>query len=167
MTTSTEHLLIKSVNIIMLSNLANGNSLQFNQKPGWMFEYNFCFPYSLSWLLANRNSLPNPPWVTCPPPWYLLPAPPSYDDCLQESSPTLSVSGELKDRGLTELLCFGDDYHKYIDSLSDSSGFGGTGRGSRRVKKRSTRRREVRGEAKITLPPCKNKILWLYLHLQS
>jgi len=43
---------------------------------------------------------------------------------------------------LTSLLNFGDDYRKYIDSLSDSSGSEQRVRGSRRVKKRSMRRRE-------------------------
>merc|ERR1719458_606621 len=43
---------------------------------------------------------------------------------------------------LTSLLNFGDDYRKYIDSLSDSSCSVQRARGSRRVKKRSMRRRE-------------------------
>merc|ERR1719204_609620 len=43
---------------------------------------------------------------------------------------------------LTSLLNFGDDYRKYIDSLSDSSCSVERDRGSRRLKKRSTRRRE-------------------------
>jgi len=43
---------------------------------------------------------------------------------------------------LTSLLNFGDDYRKYIDSLSDSSCSVQRVRGSRRVKKRSMRRRE-------------------------
>merc|ERR1719273_1422245 len=39
---------------------------------------------------------------------------------------------------LTSLLNFGDDYRKYIDSLSDSSCSVERDRGSRRLKKRST-----------------------------
>ena len=47
---------------------------------------------------------------------------------------------------LIQLLSFGDDYRNYIESLSDSSSSLKRGRGSRRTKKRNTRRRQVGGE---------------------
>ena len=47
---------------------------------------------------------------------------------------------------LIQLLSFGEDYRNYIDSLSDSSSSLKRVRGSRRIKKRNTRRRQVGGE---------------------
>ena len=53
--------------------------------------------------------------------------------------------------GLIKLLSFGDDYRNYIDSLSDSSSSLKRGRGSRRIKKRNTQRRQVDGETGLKI----------------